>query len=96
MFSIWDLNWSKIHTSLEAWTLIESESWARHFLGLDVRVGVDAIEGLEAVAWEYVMGLTLMLIREGIADLTPVGLSDVPLEPGGVWYLCCYLLFPWS
>ena len=42
------------------------------------------------------MGLTLMLIREGIADLTPVGLSDVPLEPGAPWYLCCYLLFPWS
>ena len=55
-------------------------------MGLDVRAGVDTFKGLEAVAWEYVMDWTLILIREGIDDMTPVGLSAVTLEPGGSWY----------
>ena len=46
-------------------------------MGLDVRVGVYTVEGLEAVAWEYVIGWTLMFIREGKDDLAPVGLDKV-------------------
>ena len=52
-------------------------------MGLDVRAGVDTFEGLEAMAWEYVMDWTLILIREGIDDLTQDGLPAVPMEPGG-------------
>ena len=73
---------SNIFTSFEAWNWVKSESWAARFVWLEVRVGVDTIKGVERVAWDYVKGRALMLIREGIDDITPVGLSAVPL---GAW-----------
>ena len=80
---------------MEAWTWVESESWAGRFVGLDTRAGVDTFEGFEeAAAWEYVMGWTLILISEGIDDLTPDGLPAVPLEPGGLLVLEPLSTFP--
>ena len=35
-----------------------------------------------------------MLIREGIDDITPVGLSAFPLEPGGLLVLLLHCAVP--